>query len=173
MASPDFTFRQAIADDLETVSKIKVQSWADTYASLIEPEALRPFLDQPAQLATLRKLLRQPGTLLLVAQDSSGSVAGFALTHLENDPEPLLESIHVAPEFQSKGLGTMLMRATATEVIARGFNSMRLGVIVGNTGAARFYDRLGGTLVGVEPVSWADRISHMVYRWPDLSALIS
>jgi ribosomal protein S18 acetylase RimI-like enzyme len=173
LISPEFTHRRATVDDLEIVSKIKVRSWAETYGTLIDPEALRPFLDQPAQLATLRKQLHLPGTLLLVAQDRSGAVVGFALTHVENDPEPLLESLHVAAKVQGKGVGTMLMRATAAGLKARGYTTMRLGVIIGNAGAARFYDRQGGTIVRVEPVSWAAGISHMVYRWSDLAALTS
>ena len=173
LVNPEFSTRDATADDLQAVSKIKVGSWVDTYGSLIGPEALRPFLDQPAQLATLHKQLQLPGTLLLVALDRSGVVVGFALTHLANDPEPLLESLHVAPELQGRGVGTMLMRTTASELKARGYDSMRLGVIVGNAAAARFYDRLGGIVVGVEPVSWAAGVLHSVYRWPALAPLIS
>jgi len=171
LATPEFSVREATTDDLATVSRIKVRSWAATYGPLIDPPALRPFLDQPAQLATLRKQLPQPSILLLVAEDQAGTVIGFALTHLESDPEPLLESLHVLPELQSRGAGTVLMRATASELRTRGHDTMRLGVIVGNTAAARFYERLGGTFVGVEPVSWAAGVSHMVYRWSDLALL--
>jgi ribosomal protein S18 acetylase RimI-like enzyme len=172
LASPEFSIREATEGDLEAVSKIKVRSWAETYGPLLDPEVLSPFLDQPAQLATLRKQLPEPKTLLLVAHDRSGVVVAFALTHLANDPEPLLESLHVASQVQGHGVGTVLMRATALGLKGRGYDTMRLGVIVGNTTAARFYDRLGGTLIGVEPVSWAAGVSHMVYRWPDLAPLI-
>jgi ribosomal protein S18 acetylase RimI-like enzyme len=171
LANPEFTIRVATEEDLAAVSEIKVRSWAETYGPLMSPEALQPFLDQPGHLSTLRKQLHLPGTLLLVAHDEWGTVVGFALTHLTNDPEPLLESIHVAAQVQGHGVGTTLMRATASEIKARGYDTMRLGVIVGNAAAARFYDRLGGSLVGVEPVSWAAGVSHMVYRWPDLASL--
>jgi ribosomal protein S18 acetylase RimI-like enzyme len=67
----------------------------------------------------------------------------------------------------------MLMRTTASELKARGYDSMRLGVIVGNAAAARFYDRLGGIVVGIEPVSWAAGVLLSVYRWPALAPLIS
>jgi ribosomal protein S18 acetylase RimI-like enzyme len=170
--SGDFSVREATADDLENLSKIKVRNWAETYGPLIDPEALRPFLDQPAQLAALHEELPLPGTLLLVAQSRLGPVVGFALTYVATDPEPWLESLHVAPQLQGQGIGAMLMRATASELRARGFTSMRLGVIVGNAAAMRFYDRLGGTVVGVEAVSWAAGVSHVVYRWPDLSTLV-
>jgi hypothetical protein len=48
---------------------------------------------------------------------------------------------------------------------------MRLGVIAGNDAAARFYERLGGSLIGLEPVSWAEGAMHQVYRWSSLTKL--
>jgi len=69
------------------------------------------------------------------------------------------------------GVGTQLMRATAAVLLSHGHKAMQLGVIVGNAQAARFYERLGAGLVTVEPVTWAAGISHMVYRWPDVTVL--
>jgi ribosomal protein S18 acetylase RimI-like enzyme len=132
---------------------------------------LWPFLDRDAQLAELREKLAQPGTLMLVAEDRSGAIAGFAVTDLEDEPEPWLESLHVLREFRGSGIGTLLMRCTADRVIACGHNSMRLGVISGNVAAARFYERPGGTMIGLEPLSWAPGAAHEVYRWADLGLL--
>lgn len=132
---------------------------------------LRLFLDRDAQLAELREKLAEPGTLMLVAEDRSGDITGFAVTYLEDEPEPWLESLHVLREFRGSGIGTLLMRCTAERVIARGHKSMRLGALSGNATAARFYERLGGTMIGREPVSWAAGVTHEVYRWADLSSV--
>jgi ribosomal protein S18 acetylase RimI-like enzyme len=169
--SSEFTVRDATQADLDRVSDIKVRNWADTYAGLVEPAVLRPFLDRDAQLAELREKVAHSGTLLLVAENGSGDVAGFALTYLEDEKGPWLESLHVLRELRGAGIGTLLMRATAARARARGYTSLRLGVIVGNAAAARFYQRLGGTMTGVRPVSWAPGASHEVYRWEDLAAL--
>ncbi|HEX9095552.1 MAG TPA: GNAT family N-acetyltransferase [Candidatus Dormibacteraeota bacterium] len=167
-----FSCREATAADLERVTEIKVRNWADAYGSLLEPAVLLPFLDRNAQLAELREKLAEPGTLLLVAEDVSGDIVGFALTYLEDEPEPWLESLHVPRELRGSGIGRLLMRCTAEHVIARGHSSMRLGVISGNVPAARFYDGLGGEMIGLEPVTWAEGVAHEVYRWADLSSLI-
>lgn len=169
--SSGFSVRDATAADLERVSEIKVRNWADTYGPLLEPTVLRPFLDRDAQLAELRETLAQPGTLLLVAEDGSGDIVGFALTYLDIESEPWLESLHVLRELRGSGIGTLLMRCTAERLIARGHSSMRLGVISGNVAAARFYERLGGTMIGLEPMSWAPGAAHEVYRWTDLNVL--
>jgi len=169
--SSGFSVRVATAADLERVSEIKVRNWADTYGSLLEPAALRPFVDRDAQLVELSEKLAEPGTLLLVAEEGPGHIVGFALTYLDDEPEPWLESLHVLRELRGAGIGTLLMRRTAEHVIARGHSTMRLGVISGNAAAARFYERLGGTMIGLEPVSWAQGVAHEMYRWADLSSL--
>ena len=169
--SSGFSVRDATVEDLLQVSEIKVRNWADTYGSILEPAVLRPFLDRDAQLAELREKLAEPGTLMLVAEDSSGDITGFAVTYLDDEPEPWLESLHVLRESRGSGTGTLLMRCTAQRVIARGHSSLRLGVISGNVAAARFYERLGGTMIGLEPVTWAQGVAHEVYRWADLALL--
>jgi ribosomal protein S18 acetylase RimI-like enzyme len=171
LRAADFSVREGTAQDLEGVTDIKVRSWAETYGSLLQPEVLRPFLDREKQLAYLRQSVAEPSTTLLIAQDPSGLVVGFALAYLASDSEPWLESLHVQSELRGHGIGTLLMRSLANHLKALGYTTLKLGVIVGNVDAARLYERLGATLVGVEPVSWAKGVTHNVYRWPDLSPL--
>ena len=166
-----FSVRNATKADLQQVSEIKVRNWEDTYGDLLEPAVLHPFLDTGVQLTEMGEKFAQPGTLLLVAEDGAGKVAGFALTFLDDEPEPWLESLHVLRELRGSGVGTLLMRRTAERLIARGYTTMRLGVISGNSAAARFYDRLGGEMIGLEPVSWAPGVAHEIYRWADLTPL--
>jgi len=132
---------------------------------------LGPFLDRELQLQDLRQAITLPGTLLLVAVDASNAIVGFGLTYMTLEPEPWLESLHVLIEFRGHGMGTQLMQSTAAHLHARGYDSMRLGVIAGNDAAARFYERLGGSLIGLEPVSWAEGAMHQVYRWSSLTKL--
>ena len=163
--------RAARADDLDRIAAIKVKNWADTYAPLLSSEILRPFLDEAAQRQYIKEKAALPGTLLLVAEDK-GEVAGFALTFLDADPEPWLESLHVLAQSRGRGAGTELMSATAAELLDRGHRAMALGVVVGNDRAARYYERLGAELVKVEPVTWAQGVNHAVYRCRDVALLI-
>jgi 2-amino-4-hydroxy-6-hydroxymethyldihydropteridine diphosphokinase len=163
--------REGNPDDLERVAEIKVHSWSDTYSAILEPDALRPFLDHDKQLAYIRHAVAQQTTALLVAQDASGLVVGFALAYLEPDREPWLESLHVGSDLRGHGVGTLLMRSLAAHLKSRGHNTMRLGVIVGNHGAARLYQRLGAKLIDIEPVSWAQGVQHEIYAWSDLTPL--
>jgi GNAT superfamily N-acetyltransferase len=166
-----FAVREATQADLDRVTEIKVRNWADTYGALLPPAVLSRYLDRDVQLAELREMAATPNTLILVAEDASGETVGFSLTHFDAEPDPWLESLHVPREFRGTGIGTFLMGATARELRARGYNTMRLAVITGNDAAGRFYQRLGGTMIGVEPAPWAAGVTHEVYRWSDLAAL--
>lgn len=165
------TVRRGTEGDLERVAEIKVRNWKDTYSPLIPPDVLRPFLDTAAQVDDVRRSLGSADAILLVAEDHGGDVVGFSLGFLDHGPEPWLESLHVHPDLQSAGVGTLLMRATARELQSRGHSTMRLGVVEGNTAAERFYERLGGVDAGREPVSWAIGVTHHIYRWPNLDKL--
>lgn len=163
--------RKAGDDDLAVIADIKVRNWADTYASLLDAATLAPFLDTPKQTAYVRDVANRRDALLLVAEAEPHGVIGFALTFLERAPEPWLESLHVLRERRSHGAGELLMRATAEELGVRGHHTLRLGVVEGNTRAARFYERLGASFAGREPADWAPNVWHELYRWPDLETL--
>jgi ribosomal protein S18 acetylase RimI-like enzyme len=162
--------RQATAADTERIAAIKVGNWADTYGPLLDPKTLEPFLDVRAQLEYVRRTAAAPGTLLLVAEDG-GAIVGFALTYLDRGPEPWMESLHVIRDFRSRGVGRLLMAATARELRARGNETLSLGVVEGNTAAARFYERLGAVRAGRAPAAWAPNVWHELYRWSDLESL--
>jgi ribosomal protein S18 acetylase RimI-like enzyme len=153
------------------VAGIKVENWADSYSSLVEPAVLEPFLALEAQIAYLKDSISSPATLFLVAEAESGELVGFALAYLDREPEPWLESLHVAAAFRGRGAGTQLMRDLAARLRQRGHRSLRLGVVKGNDGAGKLYERLGATNIGEEPTGWAAGVDHVIYRWPDLAAL--
>jgi ribosomal protein S18 acetylase RimI-like enzyme len=156
---------------MERLAEIKVDNWADSYRSLVEPAVLGPFLDLGAQTAYLKESMSSPDTLLLVAEAESGELVGFALAYVDREAEPWLESLHVAAEFRGRGAGTALMRDLAARFQQRGHQSLRLGVVKGNDGAGRLYERLGATIAGEEPTAWAAGVDHVIYRWPDLAPL--
>jgi ribosomal protein S18 acetylase RimI-like enzyme len=162
--------RTGAASDIDVVATIKVANWADSYRDLIPAAVLAPFLDHAHAVEELRDAVEPPDALFLVAEEA-GSVIGFALAYLDETPDPWLESLHVARMVRGRGAGTALMHEVARAIRARGRNSMRLGVVKGNRGAGRLYQRLGATLLGIEPAAWARGVDHEIYRWPDLNHL--
>ena len=166
-----WSVRDAVEGDVERIAEIKVRNWGDTYGPLVPPEVLEPFLDRGAAAAQLRGHLASAGILILVGEQASGPLQGYALTHLAQPPEPWLESLHVVAEERGHGLGRILLGETARRVIDAGYRSLSLGVILGNDAAGRLYQRLGAVVERVEPVTWARGVSHTVWRWPDEASL--
>ena len=165
-----YAVRDAVAGDVDRIADIKVSNWADTYGPLVPREVLGRFLDKDQAAAEIHELMRSPDTLLLVGP-TAGDVQGFALTYMARTPDPWLESLHVMRQERGRGLGTLLIRETAKRLLAAGYRSMSLGVILGNDRASKFYERLGGIPVRVEPVDFADGVEHTVWRWSDLTRL--
>jgi len=163
--------RDAVAGDVDRLAVIKVRNWADTYGPLVPRDVLGRFLDTERSAAEINELVRAPDTLLLVGP-STGDIQGFALTYMARTPEPWLESLHVMREERGRGLGTLLIRETASRLLAAGYRSMSLGVILGNDQASRFDEHLGGIPARVEAVDFADGVEHTVWRWPDLTGLL-
>ena len=171
MAPPHLGVRDFEEHDLVRVAEIKIRNWSDTYAPFLPDDVLEPFLDHASQIDYMRAAAAAPGTVLLVAEDSVKGVIGFALTYLDRPPEPWLESLHVLADCRGMGAGTLLMRETARRIAQRGFSTMRLGVVEGNSKAEVFYERLGGISEGFEPADWAPGVRHHIYRWPDVTVL--
>jgi ribosomal protein S18 acetylase RimI-like enzyme len=167
------SIRPGVPADIEAVAAIKVANWRDTYAQLITADVLASFLDRAHAVEELRDSTSAADANFLVAQDSQGDLIGFSLAYLDQEPDPWLESLHVASAARGRGVGTALMREVAHAIRVRGRNSLRLGVVKGNRGAGRLYERLGAALVAIEPTAWARGVDHEIYRWADLSGLVA
>ena len=165
------SIRSGAPADLDAVAAIKVANWADTYSQLIPADVLAPFLDLAHAIDDLRDSTAMADAHFLVAQGSEGDVIGYSLAFLDEEPDPWLESLHIASAARGRGVGTALMREVARAIRARGRDSMRLGIVKGNRGAGRLYKRLGASLVGTEPTEWARGVDHEIYRWADLAEL--
>ena len=88
-------------------------------------------------------------SLWLLAWDGQ-ELAGFVLAFPERVGEPGLGWVHslgVRAAWRRRGLGEALLRAAITELDARGFRRVGLGVDAENeTGALRLYERVGMTV---------------------------
>lgn len=89
-----------------------------------------------------------PGTLVLVAEDADGHVAGFARVRLVNDSADGSRSAHLAdlavtPQHEGHGAARALLHAA--EDFARAHHCLRLQLFVfpGNERALRLYRRAG------------------------------
>lgn len=170
MPSPT-DIRGARSDDRDVLAAIKIASWTSTYAPLVPDHVLAPLVDLPHQLDAFEQLLADASQRVLVADDVY-RVVGFVTCEPAHADGPYVDSLHIAPDRRSTGIGRRLLAAMATSLVADGFGTLHLHVIEGNARARSFYERLGGRLVGRGAAEWApDDVVEVTYRWDDLGSL--
>jgi ribosomal protein S18 acetylase RimI-like enzyme len=120
---------------------------------------LAPYVDDATSWSARRALysdvLAQPGTVLLLAEESR-EVVGYGLAHVMAAEGTWLadtwqtmpvvgeiESLAVRPSHRGRGIGTMLFTALDRELAAAGVTDLILGALPGNEDALRLYGRLG------------------------------
>ena len=86
-----------------------------------------------------------------VVAETGGRVVGyaaFAVTYNTDIAarELWMHDLYVVPAARGRGVGAALLRAVARETVRRGLSRLEWGVRSTNTGALRFYRRLGGRI---------------------------
>jgi ribosomal protein S18 acetylase RimI-like enzyme len=120
---------------------------------------LAPYVDDTTTWAARRtlyaELLAKPDTVLLLATAGEELVA-YGLAHVMSAGETWaadtwvtgprigeIESLAVLPEHRGRGLGSELLDRMEHELRDQGVTDLVLGVLPGNLGAVRLYERRG------------------------------
>jgi ribosomal protein S18 acetylase RimI-like enzyme len=104
--------------------------------------------------ASYREWLADPGSFLLLAR-AAGRLVGYALVRvMEAGPDLTdswrvpdvvaeIETILVSAQFRGAGLGTRLLDEIDAELGRQGITEVMVGLMPGNDGAQRLYERRG------------------------------
>ena len=117
------------------------------------------------------------GYPVLVAVDPDGVVAGYgsygSFRSYEGYARTVEHSVYVAPDYQRRGIGRLLLRALIGHAKAAGFHVMVAGITAGNAASVAMHCELGfqdcGTLpqVGRKRGRWLDLL-FMTLRLDDI-----
>ncbi|WP_354225238.1 N-acetyltransferase [Bradyrhizobium sp. F1.4.3] len=148
----DISIRPATGQDAAVIAAIHASSWRDAYAHILAPEFLNGAI-KAYRLAVWSQRLRDrsPTQLINVACDSTGLVQGFICSYCDFDPAwgSLVDNLHVRPDARGRGIGERLFRDVAAQLSAGAAGpGLHLWVFEANVAALRFYQRLGGRVVG-------------------------
>ncbi|NCO22421.1 MAG: GNAT family N-acetyltransferase [Rhodobacterales bacterium] len=144
--------------DLSELRALHHASWASAYRGMVPDAALAAPLDDHMA----RTWSDLPAGLTVARNDTQ--LLGFVRL-IPNNGWPYVDNLHVAPDLRGGGVGRALIGAAAQQATSEG--RLWLTVLAANSGARRFYARLGGvegariteSLLGLPvvtfPVIWA------------------
>jgi ribosomal protein S18 acetylase RimI-like enzyme len=171
--------RAAVPADAPRIAHTHVACWRETYAGML-PDAVLAALSVPDRTAMWERILTQsPSSTTVFVVERDDEIAAFGACGRQRDAdlagkgfEGEVSAIYVLASAQKCGVGAALMRSMATTLMAQGLAGVSLWVLRENAVARRFYDRLGGRILGekVESRSYGEFVE-VTYGWPDLRRL--
>jgi ribosomal protein S18 acetylase RimI-like enzyme len=143
-------YRVAGAADVEWIAQLHTDSWRSTYRGMYRDDFLDGDLPGNRRAVWRERLTHPPSNQYVVVAVAEGQMAGFVCVYGADDATwgSLIDNLHVAAEFQRRGIGKALMNQAADWLISAYSDcGVYLWVLEGNTAARRFYESLGATHV--------------------------
>jgi GNAT superfamily N-acetyltransferase len=169
--------RRAHLADAPAVARVHVDSWRTSYAGIVPADFLAGLRTENRE-AMWRRNLENPDwrSVLLVAEDDSGEIRGFACAGPEREADPVytgeLYAIYLLPAAQGKGMGRALIQAAAGWLLAQGYPALLVWVLADNNPARRFYEAMGGRYIREKTIEIGGApLVEVAYGWDDLHRL--
>lgn len=142
--------RNARSEDAPDVARVYIDSWHDTYPSILPTEILRAMTPR-GQTARWRSAIRaRAGEQVLVAENAKHGIVGMTSFGPAQDRALALDgevyTLYVHPDFFGHRVGTALMRAAFQGMRDARFSSCVIWAHARNP-ARFFYEAMGGRLI--------------------------
>lgn len=143
---PTWTIREAGADDASSLALIGAATFLETFAGILEGEAIVGHCAAQHNEAAYRTHLANGGRAWLAEAQPGGAPIGFVLVGnpdlaAAGDGDIELKRIYSLSRFHGTGLGAALMKQALDA--AHGYRRLLLGVYARNERALAFYRKQG------------------------------
>jgi ribosomal protein S18 acetylase RimI-like enzyme len=160
----------------EELAATNIACWRQAYTAFVPPEILaNAKLDE--QTARWKRTLSDSTRIVFAASTESNVLAGFIVAGrpkevLFDGMDGHIAALYILASFHRQGLGRRFLGAAAKEWVARGGNSLALGVLAENRPARRFYESLGAKLVRTGTYEWDGHpLPDAIYVFENLAEL--
>ena len=160
--------------DARAIGIVHVLAWHETYRGIV-PDSVLASLNPAARAERWLRVISTEGGVFVLRHGKR--IVGFAASGPNRDEtlsqQGEIYTLYLLSEAQRRGHGRRLMSAMATDLRRREINSAALWVAEANIGACRFYEALGGTILGhniEKRGTWT--LPCVAYGWDDLAGLI-
>ena len=155
--------------DARAMSRIYVQTWQDTYLSVI-PCGYLFTMSVPRHEQAFFKELKSRKVISFVAEDA-GRVMGFITGGYERNGDVIysgeIYTLYVLKNHQRRGIGAELVSALARQFNRESIYSMLVRVLKENP-YRRFYSKISGTYLKAERIPFAGEVMEVeIYGWLD------
>ncbi|WP_420149792.1 GNAT family N-acetyltransferase [Spirosoma sp.] len=171
------TYREATAEDAKAIAELHSLSWQQNYRGSLSDAFLDgPLLSNRHAVWQNRLQYPSPNQYIIVAE-LERKLCGFACAYSANDPiwGTLLDNLHVRKDLKGQGIGRVLIETVARWSYQKNPESgLYLWVLLKNTNAQKFYDKMGGINQELLPQKNPDGSVTDCYRyvWPDVTTLL-
>jgi ribosomal protein S18 acetylase RimI-like enzyme len=172
--------RVAAVADATAIAAVHVEAWRETYVGIVPVQVLAG-LSVDRRTEIWRRILTNPtafSSSAVFVAERDGTVVGFGCCGMQRAESLSAEgreisSIYVLHAFQRGGLGVALMSAMGGELQRRRLQAASVWVLRENESARRFYEKLGGDIIGDKKDIREDGVVfvEVAYGWRDLGAL--
>jgi ribosomal protein S18 acetylase RimI-like enzyme len=174
--------RAAAAADAAAIATVHVASSLETYTGIVPDHVLTSFtVDR--RTATWRQILGDPATFhssAVFVAEREEAIVGFGCCGIQRTGTlnaqgygGEISCIYILRSSQRRGLGSALMAAMGQELRRRQLQAASLWVLQKNISACRFYETLGGEIVGEnEDIREYGSLVEVAYGWHSLAELV-
>lgn len=157
------------------MAQVHVACWREAYDGLL-PAAALAALSVPERAAMWQRIIEEQASIGVYVGERQGTIVALASCGMQRDAslagkgfDGEISAIYVLKASQQRGIGKALMRAMAADLAGRGCGGMSLWVLRENAIARRFYEALGGRVIGekLERRPFGD-IVEVTYGWSNL-----
>lgn len=152
-----FTTRLATVDDVDTLAKVSVKTFRDTFAEVNTKEDMKIYLSKAFSRNQLIKEINDPFSTFVLALDGE-KVVGYAKlkegesrSELNCERAIEIERIYTLKDYVGKRVGKLLMQTCLDLAAERDYNLVWLGVWEYNPRAIAFYEKWGFEKFGSHP----------------------
>jgi ribosomal protein S18 acetylase RimI-like enzyme len=191
----EVAIRRALASDAAAIAAVHVAAWRESYPGLM-PERMLSALSVQDRTKRWHGILTVPDpameSTVFVAARPDETLVGFGSCGRQRTPDLVaggfpgeFSALYVLAAHYGQGVGRGLMAEMARDLIGRQIHGAGLWVLRDNHRARRFYEALGGDVVGqrVESVDahvlgeqahrqGGGELHEVAYGWPDLWVLV-
>lgn len=144
--------RAATASDTHDIAALHASSWRYAYRGALSDEYLAGDVESDRRQLWESRLAKPAEHQPVLLVEDGGHLLGFACVYVDKDPRwgSYLNNIHVVRATQGRGVGRLLLHATAEVCSEARSGGLFLWVLQSNTKAQGFYARHGGQRSGTD-----------------------